>query len=353
MTKLDYYLTQDHAARQRTMLISVSVGALAGMLAELLGAAFNVAVVVCVLTVGGLEIIRAVSYAPPVRKIIQSSADFQETRRYLLGLVYSAVGCLAVAFWASPRVEAMVERKLREATAGDPPYDKANKLIKSALQNDIRINSATVEIVRRKVAGTHSRVTGDVQASVNLTLAQLDAYQIYVLTGIKLNVVPRAVFLSAYTYSVNDTIRVNWGPNIGEDRSRATINAVDFNRAQSPAIFSYEGGGSRDAFVSHLTATSTMSGGAFVPPAFIQRDSSPSKLAVFDVTVLNLSQALDDIIWVNVTFDRCRINYQGGRLQLKWVTFKDCQFNSENESARAILDRIRQQGTNSMTWGIP
>lgn len=256
-----------------------------------------------------------------------------------------------------PHVEAaVVERKLIEATAGPPPYDKANELIRSAIHHNVSVSLKSIEVAKRQVARnlTAESVPRQEEDSANSTFAQLDAYAIYRMTGVKLSIpLPRVVVLSGI-YAINETIDVNWGPLIGLDRARSGIRAVDFKKTKGSAIFSYEGQGERDAYVAHMTVSSTTSGNPVVPPpAFIHRDNSSSKLAVFDVTVSDLWQALDGIIWVDVAFDRCHIAYGGGPVLMKEVTFNDCEFASENNAASAVLEQIRLQSPKPITLTIP
>lgn len=65
MTNLDYYLTYDHAARGRTMLLSVAAGAVMGMFSEWLGAPVKVSAILCFMVVGAVEIMISWRYVQP------------------------------------------------------------------------------------------------------------------------------------------------------------------------------------------------------------------------------------------------------------------------------------------------
>lgn len=93
--------------------------------------------------------------------------------------------------------------------------------------------------------------------------------------------------------------------------------------------------------------------GSGVPPNFIQRDNSSSKLAVFEVTVSNLKQALDGIIWAEVIFDHCEITYNGAPILLKNVSFKDCHFSAGNVLAQSVIETIRSYGDHPITLTFP
>jgi hypothetical protein len=65
---MDVYLTQDHAARRRTMFVSLSMGIAVGSIAQLWGLPFNFAVISCVLMIGFVEIVQALRYVEPFTK---------------------------------------------------------------------------------------------------------------------------------------------------------------------------------------------------------------------------------------------------------------------------------------------
>ena len=124
MTNLDYYLDYDHSARNRTMLLSVVVGAAIGMVSEWLDAPLKIAVALCLLTIGAIEILRAWQYAQPAEKK-RGTVDQSPTRRSLLLVPLTAVLFIVLAFFPTSHVEAaVVERKLKRSAAD--PSDPEN-----------------------------------------------------------------------------------------------------------------------------------------------------------------------------------------------------------------------------------
>jgi hypothetical protein len=365
MSNLDYYLLEDHAARRRTTLVGAAVGAALGIVLQGLGLSLNVTALVCFAAAGVVEITGVITYRQVIRKA-RTPAPVMSFRRELLQGALSAAAILILALLRIPRLEAAIwERKLIQATAGLPPYDKANEIVQSAIESDVAIGLKSVDTARLQIfphltaanppVGPPPAVTlspAQEKGSANFTSVQLDVYTIYRLTGVKLNPLLRALILSGI-YSVDATLHVNWGPIIGLSRAHSGLREVDFKNTYGNSVFQYEGGEDRDAYVAHLTAASVRSGSPVTPPAFIQRDNSSSRLAVFDVSLSDLAQTLDDIIWADVTFDRCYITYRGGPLQIKDVTFRNCDFIADNESAQAVLEQIKLQGEKPVTIWHP
>src|SRR5216683_2236469 len=98
---LDYYLTQDHAARGQTMAYAIVL---------------------------------------PVR-------------RYLLRAAFLSIGIFILAILRIPRIEAAAaDRRLREMTSEDPlPFEKVDALINFAIQNRIPIRSDSITAAQVKV----------------------------------------------------------------------------------------------------------------------------------------------------------------------------------------------------------
>ena len=68
MNKIDFYLNHAHAARRRTMYLSVGVGALCGGIAESLGASLADSTVACVAATVIMELLGIARYVMPDRK---------------------------------------------------------------------------------------------------------------------------------------------------------------------------------------------------------------------------------------------------------------------------------------------
>jgi hypothetical protein len=355
MKDVDFYLTYAHSARNRSMYISTLIAATAGGLAELLGARLEYAVIVCFVAAVGSEVLAANRYRRPPAHKQQRSIIFSSRRREVIQTLSSAAALLIVTLLRIPRLEAaVIERKLIQATSGPPPYDRANVLIRSVLENNIRLSPRGMEIVKKQLSPnlvpTDPTQPAPDHESIpaNLTYADLEGYNIYNATGVKLRLpIKRVVVLGGF-YRVDATLYVPWGSTVGQSRTQSGLRADNF-LPNAPAIFSFAGDVDRDAFVAHLTGAL----GSGLPPSFIERDNSSSKLAVFDVTVSNLKQTLDGIIWAEVLFDHCFITYNGGPVLLKNVTFKDCQFSARNIFAQSVVETIRNYENNPVTLTFP
>lgn len=62
MSKLDHYLLYDHSARWHTTLLAVGAGIIVGVTTEIIGASRNLAIVLCCLAVGCVELVRALRH---------------------------------------------------------------------------------------------------------------------------------------------------------------------------------------------------------------------------------------------------------------------------------------------------
>jgi hypothetical protein len=359
MTSLDYYLTKDHAARQRTILISVAAGALAGMSLQLLNGSFALAVIACVAITVGIQFLRALTYKTAIvakrKPTNRATLPAPQVRRYLIQAAVSAAGFFVLVALRVSRIEAAVmDRKLREAIAGKPPYPKAYHLVRAAIQNDIPADPPSIDSAKRRaISGAlEARLTPDeLNKSVAPTLVQLEVYKLYALTGIKLNTAPVSVFFPSGTYRVGGSVKGDGVSLAGENRS-TTIELVDFdNTPESPALFVYTNEMRSDVVLGNMTAL-RRSDNISTAPAFVAAESGAFRVAVTDVTLSNLSQDLDTVIWVNTSFNRCRVTYRGGALEMNSVTFTDCVFSSAAGKGQLVLDKIRANGEKPMTLKV-
>jgi|ERR1700677_1112173 len=128
MTDLDYYLTYDHAARGRTTLLSVFIGAGAGMISESLGMSFKTAGIFCILMVGAVEVTRAWRYVQPAERRgvaagFPSPTLKSATRRSLifvpvsLLLLLDRIADKVLAYRPKPKTKAAKRRKRRNQYA--------------------------------------------------------------------------------------------------------------------------------------------------------------------------------------------------------------------------------------------
>jgi hypothetical protein len=356
MTSLDYYLTKDHSARQRMILISVAAGALVGVSLQLLNTPFNLAVIACVATTVSIQFIGALTYktATVVKRTGTSriTVPTPQVRRYLIQTAVSAAGFVVSVALRVPSIEAAImDRKLREAINGKPPYPKAYHLVRSAIQNDIRANLPSIDSAKRRAIGgaLEAGLTPDeLNKSLAPTLAQLEAYKLYALTGIKLDTAPSSVFFPSGTYRLTEPVSSDSVSLIGQSRN-TTIQVVDFDSTpDAAALFIYGKEMQKDAVIGNMTAL-RRSANVSTAPAFVAAESEAFRVAVTDVTLSNVAQDLDTVIWVNTSFDHCRVTYRGGPLEIRSVTFIDCVFSSAGGKAQFVLDKIRANGEKPFT----
>src|SRR5579864_404943 len=147
MKDVDFYLTYAHSSRHRAMYISVLVGASAGATAEIAGASLEHAVIACVVGSAISEVLAATLYAKPSHKEERAIVASPQRRALIPALVAAAV-MFVLSLLKIPRLEAAaIERKLIQATEGPPPYHKANAIIRTVLDNNIRLSAKGLEIV--------------------------------------------------------------------------------------------------------------------------------------------------------------------------------------------------------------
>jgi hypothetical protein len=73
MKNLDRYFLYDHAAKQRTIFISVVTGAAVGIFYQFVGAPMKFAAAACAIATGVVQLVRAAVYIPsPTRKKLLS-----------------------------------------------------------------------------------------------------------------------------------------------------------------------------------------------------------------------------------------------------------------------------------------
>jgi hypothetical protein len=336
------------------MLTAVATGAIVAMVAQALGASSNVAFLACALATGAVQTIRAFLYKQVLRKRSRSVASFSPIRRSLVRGALAALGIFVLSLLRIPRIEAAIlDRKLQQATSGSPPYEKANQLVKYAITDNIPINPKTLDTAKRQVTRDYASLTPALQESVKVTFGQLVVYEVYALTGVSLNI-PVVLILLPHTYTMHASVFARSVAVVGEDAERSVVD-VDFDYdPRLPAVYVFDPrrpAPSGDALVAHL-AVGRQRENVFNPPALLAVQDKMQRIVVFDVRVSNLSQTLDDVFWVNVTFDRCRIAYQGGRFRMKSVTFIQCEFSTDNDQARSVLTYIEQHQGEPLTLAI-
>jgi hypothetical protein len=284
MKNLDYYLTIDHAARTRTMVLSVAGGAMAGMFSESIGAAQIVAVVICFVVVGVLEIGGLWRYKRPVEKRLHRSTTVHSpARRSLILLPVSAVFFLVFALAPTSRVEAaVIEDRLKRNARN--PYDPENakdteRIIENAGAEKIKISPAVLASVGQRFIQSAPSNPSARDAAVAIgnyrTLLTVD---------------PRPELKRSYVpyYQAKNRNPDSW-PN---------VLAVGEAPADQSAIYNKIG-------------RYPVQGSA-VGPAFFTAEGD--------------EEALDGMHFKNVVFRNVRIVYLGGPTILENVYFVNCEF---------------------------
>jgi hypothetical protein len=359
MTDLDYYLTCDHAARRSTTLLSVAAGTGVGMLSQELGASLKVAAGLCVLSIGCIEIVRAWRYAQPTPKKRQA-ADLPSParRRFLIVAPVSAILFLMMAFLPIPLIEAaVVERRLRRMTdETSPPLEKVSALLVSAMQNGIPISEKSIDAAQYKIlraaAQSTSSPTRPSPTPATATFAQLEAYRLYSVAGVRLYIYD-SILLPAQLFPFDGPVYGHFVSTLGLSRT-ATVLDVTFKRTEANVAalnYTYDPRVTDDVLVGRMTAT----GQSLVlseAPEFIHRAPARNesrKVVVSNATISNLHQTLDGLLWIDVEFDHCLITYQGGSIYMDRVSFHDCEFSVPNQADAEVADYVRAQGTKPVT----
>jgi hypothetical protein len=351
MTNLDYYLTEDHAARRKTTLICVVVGAVLGLVVKGLSLSLNTTTIACVLAAGAVEFGRALTYKRESRKV-QRTKPVLSRRRYVIQGAFSAAMFAILSFLRIPRAEAaIIERQLGNAANQDPPeYDKVNNLIDFAIQNSVPLNPAIVDATRKQVVRFLPASLGS--GEVSRTLARLDGYALYAFAKLTLNIRLPVVAAPVGELPIHGPVYGRAGVSLtGADRNATKLIADFIHSPRTPGVLLYGGSDMKaDALVTHMTVTWSGSNLADAPFFLIRLpEDRIHRVVVFDVTVIDMRQTLDGIIWVGVLFDRCRITYSGGTLQMQDVIFRECEFVAENEHAAQVIEFFREQGQNAIT----
>jgi len=240
-----------------------------------------------------------------------------------------------------PRMQAsIIEKQLDRATKGTPPYKEADRIIEFAAQNKIPVRAKSIEIAKRRVTAKYDSVPAPIQNSVKFTLAQLISLEAISATGEAFNV-SFAVFLKAGQYKIFAPIVISDPQSVAitGEGSGQTVLDIEFDlKFLANAVYQARQAAG-DLIIAHLSAIRQ---GAGVPPAFLIADAQLVKMplvriAALDVVLSRLTQKLDGILWVDVTFDRCEINYDGGSLFLQSVKFIECAFVGGNAQAQTLL----------------
>jgi len=348
---LDYYLTQDQVARQRTMVFSVVAGALAGAIAESAKAPGDAALGVCLLVVAVIELAGAFSYGR-VRKDNRRTAMVLPIRRYIVRAAVPAIGILVLSLLRIPNIEAaVVNRRLREITGEDPfPFEKVDELVNFAIQNRIPIPEKSIAAAQQRVlAAAGPSQSPFVPSPASKTFARLEAYTLYNVTDVRLHL-SGAVLLQDRVFQFYAPVYEGSISVVGESRTTSIID-VKFQRTEEMAAALYFAPGMQsDALVARLGAT-----GRVAPaeaPEFIRKaqQTSAYNVVALELNISNLRQTLDGFIWIDVVFDRCLIAYQGGAIHLQRVSFLNCEFSASDQEGEKLMDYIKSSGSAPVTF---
>jgi hypothetical protein len=292
VTNLDYYLTQAHSTRGRTMLLSVVAGAAVGMFSEWLNTPRVTSVSLCVLVIGAIEIGRAWRYVQPTEKKKRVDADLPSTiRRTLILTPVALLLFFVVAFLPVPRLEAaIIERKLKKNA--EHPYnpqsmkETSHTLIHAEVEN-INLRPTVVESAGKKFLNA-----ADGNPSAWNTTVQFLNYKSFLNVSLTIeskNVLPVGTHLET---------RYN----------------LRWPKGTTQARFSVSGAVPRDQAAQ------------FAVMGLVDPDAS---IPIGNDWIIATDGAitLDNMLMKKVIFRNVQIFYEGGPLIMHGVYFLSCTFN--------------------------
>src|SRR6202035_278436 len=147
MTYLNHYLTQDHAARHRTTLFSVGIGAAVGMITELWGIPFQASFLLCLLATGAVELTMAVRYVPSAQPRIHTGVRFVD-RRNLLRTAFSIVSFLVlvrVLFHLNSSVNALRLKQVSSNPIDPQNIAEAKTVLAKAISEKVEIEKTVIQ----------------------------------------------------------------------------------------------------------------------------------------------------------------------------------------------------------------
>lgn len=370
MSTSDYYMPEAASFRQRTIVMSVLAGAIAGGVFQAMGAGLASSVAACVTASASIQLIAEHKYSPKqTTRKRRAALSLQSGRRYILEAVASVPVFLFFGFLQVPQIEAEVlDRKLREAAAPGAPFGNADQLIQYAIENRIPLKQSTLQELKRKATVESGRQAetpsatdlaqpevlhrrSQAEKAVSLTLAQIVAYDIYARTSVQLNVWPVAL-----VWTIPNSQRqismlgspVSWScvSLIGQNRDLVILLGAMEGKTNSPAIFRYLGCGTGwDSILAELTFSTAPPEWSSPPRAIAaisMEDETGTRLAVYSAEVIGVTQDLGSILWVDVEFRNCIVTYDRGPLYLNNVRFENCEFRAAaNSKTQAILNHLR------------
>lgn len=73
----------------------------------------------------------------------------------------------------------------------------------------------------------------------------------------------------------------------------------------------------------------------------VVKASPGCRILFFKLTLTGFTQALDNIVWVDVEFERCTLLYSGGSLTLVNVLMKNCVVKAEGGASPNVVEALR------------
>lgn len=298
MSNIDYYLLEDHGARQRTILVGAGVGLVLGTVAQAFGLSINVTAGICFAAAGVVEITRAVRYKQPRRKGKVAVAAIP-VRRQLIYTAFSAAAVLVLALLRLPRALARaIDRELTTA-AGTPTSSRSIKTAQTMLAGadaeNLKLDPRVVKEVGNRFADAapEATVAWDVALeAANYYSSQLTPGSVPVLGKLR-----RAANASLYYASLRENVDV-WEVGDASPENSALIQPLD-----EPNPFEHE------------------SGAQFIILEMHRKEN-------FHLEPVHFKH----FIFTNVT-----VRYGGGKVWLEDVYFVNCTFAFDRSLAASAL----------------
>ncbi len=317
MTDLNRYLTQDHAARQRTTLFSVGIGAAVGMITELWGIPFRASFLLCLLATGAVEVTMAVRYVPSAQTRIHTGVRFVE-RRNLLRVAFSIVSSLVlvrVLFQLNSNVNARRIKQVASNPSDQTNIAEAKTVLAKAISERVKIEKTVIQEAGAKFLEASQKSP----AAWGAALAFLN-YKSFLNTAVAPNPGNRKL--------------------IDLEHGRSEDFYVEFDARKIPgtqtAKFRYGGFGK-------VLPAGSPEGALFVRIGNEDRGNATTQH--FYLGAIGFELKLDGYHIRNAIINGARIVYNGGPLILENVYFVNCTFEmpptpQSQELANAILDHV-------------
>jgi hypothetical protein len=332
LRRLDFYFTEDHRARAITFLILSASGLLAFFISSQHGFSERHSIiitsVVVVLTLCLRLRIYLSFYERSPRLLFP---DFFYDRRFVLlrGLLLVA-SFLTLNFLPKRSYASELNRKILSLVA-DGRTSEATAIAKSGLRNGVPLD---VDVI--PLTGVVSEDPQSIPTLPRDPNLRNRSSAVVTLRGgrtaeVRIPVVGYPQPAEKTGYMVSGVI-TNPGISefgIGSSRARLIVlGLVSVLFENKPTDL--------DVLFSRFEIL--YSGPNITSEEFISSPQQKGRIIVNDVQIKNLSQHLDRVDWIEVTFEHCAVSLQGDWFELESVIFRDCQF----EFADQIPQNIRE-----------